>query len=140
MHKLFLDANIFFAATYSETGASRALFKLAEKGKIKLVSSTYAIQEAKRNINFKIGEDQLPKFYALISLLSSLEKRTPSINLKTKYQPLITKKDLPILLGAIQQKSNYLITLDRKHFKTQELAKSNLPLKIMLPGEYLQSL
>ena len=31
MDKLFLDANILFTATYSNTGASWAIFELAKK-------------------------------------------------------------------------------------------------------------
>ncbi|EKD64535.1 MAG: hypothetical protein ACD_50C00351G0002 [uncultured bacterium] len=140
MHKLFLDANILFAAICSETGASNALFQLAAKKKIKLSSNIHAIKEAKKNISFKLGERKLPELFVMISLLVAVEKRPPGSKLESKYKDLIEAKDLPILLGAIQQKADYLITLDKKHFKTQKLANTNFPFKIMPPGEYLQSI
>ena len=136
MHKLFLDANILFAATYSEAGASRALFRLAKKRKIKLVSNTYAIKEALKNIKFKIGEEKVPTFYQLISLLSAVDKETDY----ETYESIITQKDAPILAGTKNQKTDYLITLDRKDFLTDKINKTKLPFSIMTPGEYLQSL
>ena len=55
MKKLFLDANILFSATCSDSGASRMLFKLAKGDKVSLLSSTYAIEEALKNIEKKLG-------------------------------------------------------------------------------------
>ncbi|MEK7672554.1 MAG: hypothetical protein AAB373_01585 [Patescibacteria group bacterium] len=138
MYKLFLDANIFFAATYSKTGGSRAIFELAKNKKHILVSSLYAIKEAKLNIERKVGVEFLPEFYKLVSLLNQIDKEAHSTDLKIKYQDLIIEKDLPILISSINQKADFLITLDKKDFKTTKLEKANLPTKILLPGEYLQ--
>ena len=140
MYKLFLDANIFFAATYSETGGSRAIFELARNKKHALVSGLYAIKEAKFNIEKKIGKNSLPIFYTLVSLLNYIEKDSPTEELKIKYQNLIVQKDLPILISAINQKVDFLITLDKKDFKTTKLEMANLSTKILLPGEYLKFL
>ncbi len=139
MHKLFLDANIFFAATYSETGGSRAIFELAKNGKHTMVSSLYALKEAKLNIERKIGANNIPIFYKLVSLLNYIEKESPSGELKRKYQNYIVQKDLPILISAIKQKADFLITLDKKDFFTAKLKTAKLPTKILLPGEYLKN-
>lgn len=140
MYKLFLDANIFFTATYSEIGGSRVIFELARNKKHVLVSSLYAIKEAKFNLEKKIGKESLPIFYTLVSLLNYIEKVSPPEELKIKYQNLIVQKDLPILVSAINQKADFLITLDKKDFKTTKLKTANLPTKILLPGEYLKFL
>ena len=138
MDVLFLDANIFFAATASNTGASHFLFELGEQKHLKLISSFYALQEARRNIEKKLGPDKINTFLRLVSCLSKIDKTETDDNETAKYQHLIVAKDLPILLSAQKMKADFLITLDKKDFKTPKLSNANLPFKIMLPGEYVQ--
>lgn len=140
MKKLFLDANIFFAATYSETGASRFLFELARKEKVQLISSLYALKEAQVNIEKKIGPESLPLFFCFVSLLTQVDKEEPDGTLMHKYEKRIVSKDLPILCSSISMGVDVLITLDRKDFMTTVLQQADLPFKILLPGEYLQGL
>lgn len=136
MHKLFLDANVLFTATCSPTGASFAIFELARHDKIELLSSMYAVKEAKVNIEKKLGTDKLPVFYELISNLEALDSRVYAE--ESEYKGLIVEKDLPILEGARRLGVDFLITLDKKDFKTRKLAEADLPFQIMLPGEYLK--
>lgn len=138
MHKLFLDANVLFAATYSKNGASFAIFELAKYGKVELVSSMYAVKEAKVNIEKKMGADLLPEFYTLISNLKILDSQ--NYEERRAYKGLIVDKDLPILESAREQRVDFLVTLDRKDFKTQKILKADLPFKIVLPGEYLREI
>ena len=138
MHKLFLDANVLFTATYSKSGASFAIFELARRGKVELCSSMYAVREAKVNIEKKLGAGRLPVFYELISNLGALDSR--SFVGQSAYEGLIAEKDLPILESARRQGVDFLVTLDKKDFKTQRLAEADLPFRIALPGEYLRGL
>ncbi len=140
MDKLFLDANILFTAAYSESGGSRALFELAKIGKIILVSSNYAISEARHNIEKKLTEKHLVNLYKLLSELKSVDKKNFSYQEIQKYAKIIIAKDIPILLASENQKVQILITLDKKDFKTPSIKAANLPFEIMSPGEYLQSL
>ncbi len=140
MKILFLDANIFFAATFSKTGGSAMLFKLAEKGKFKLVTSLYALNEAKRNIIHKKGNDFLPRFYELASKLTAIDQESLESEELDKWEEWIVPKDAPILASATLQKVDYLITLDRKDFMNTHLKKAPLSFKILTPGEFLQSL
>jgi|SRR5207253_7930413 len=54
--RVFLDANVLFSAAYRETGSVRAFFLLADAGACELVSSGYAVDEARRNIRAKHPE------------------------------------------------------------------------------------
>ncbi len=137
MHKLFLDANVLFAATCSKSGASFAIFELGRYGKVELFSSVYAVKEAKVNIEKKLGVDALPMFYELISNLKTLDSQ--DCEGPFSYEGLIASKDLPILESARRQRVDFLITLDKKDFKTRRLAEADLPFQIVLPGEYLIS-
>ncbi|MBI5753548.1 PIN domain-containing protein [Candidatus Peregrinibacteria bacterium] len=140
MDKLFLDANILFTAAYSESGASRALFELAKKKKLLLVSSKYAITEARHNIQKKLTEKHLIGLFRLIAELEIVDDAKFSTEEIQKYEKIIIKKDVPILLAAKNQKVQFLITLDKKDFKNTKIKSTKLPFAIMSPGEYLQSL
>lgn len=140
MDKLFLDANILFTAAYSESGASRALFELAKKKKLILVSSKYAITEAHHNIQKKLPEKYLINLYKLIAEISIVDKKEFCTEEIQKYEKIIVAKDIPILLATENQKAQFLVTLDKKDFKNTKIKAAKLPFTIMSPGEYLQSL
>lgn len=136
--KIFLDANVIFAATYSLQGAARKIFQLSKVSKeIKTCSNTYAINEAKINIEQKLGHEQLVNLFHLLSFLDEIQGTNYKTSELKKYQHLINNKDLPILLGAKKTKSTHLLTYDRKDFFTPEIQKAKLPFEIMLPGDFL---
>ena len=56
MRRVFLDANVIFTATHNPRGNGQALFTLAAEGRLQLLSSRYAIEEARRNIALKYPE------------------------------------------------------------------------------------
>lgn len=140
MDKLFLDANIIFSAVCSNSGASNFLFQLAKRKKVIWFSNFYAVNEAKVNVERKLGQDKLILFYRLISEF----KKIGGLNIKVlggeKYRNLIVEKDIPILVGAENMEADFLLTLDKKDLMNAKIAKLTLPFKIMSPGEYLRSL
>lgn len=140
MDIIFLDANIFFAAVWSEKGASRMLFRLAEKKKLELISCEYAIEEAKRNIETKIGPQKLPAFFRFLSELTFLDRKSLHHSEFQFFRDVIPLKDMPILASAYRKKNALyaLITLDRKDFFTKKIRALQLPFRIMLPGDYLK--
>lgn len=137
MDKLFLDANVIFSAVCSDSGASNFLFLLAKKKKVILFSSFYAVNEAKVNIERKLG-DKLVLFYELISEFIKIDNSGRAGG--EKYENFIIEKDIPILVGAEEMRADFLLTLDKKDFMNTKIAKLKLPFKIMSPGEYLRSL
>lgn len=138
MDKLFLDANVVFSAVCSSSGASSFLFQLAKKKKIILFSSFYAVNEAKVNVERKLGQDKLILLYELISEFKKVDNFAPVFD--GKYENFIVEKDIPILVGAENMAVDFLITLNKKDFMNAKIAKLKLPFKILSPGEYLRSL
>ena len=51
--RLFLDANVLFTAAHNPKGKAAHLFELAEKGHWEVATSTYAINETRRNLLLK---------------------------------------------------------------------------------------
>ncbi len=105
--KIFLDANILFSASWpgSRTGEFLALvLKHAE-----VVTSTYAIEETRRNLA-RHDPGMLDELWRLVRVLHLANETTalPDINLPAK--------DRPILEAAVGAGCTHLLTGDFRHF------------------------
>lgn len=141
MNKIFLDANVFFAAAGSPTGGSGFILELAKRKKLEIITVNQALLEAERNIFKKLGPRYLNRHYQNLLAIKPEIQSIEFITLRevTKLQKIIPTKDIPILLGTILSKSPFLITLDRKHFlENKKLKKIKLSFKMLNPGEFLR--
>lgn len=125
MKTSFLDSSVIFSAVNSPSGGSSKLFTLKN---IKLTTSNVVLTEVERNIRKKLYLHHLDRFFILVGQLTIL-KQEPKQNLINKAKKVIVEKDAVILAEAKQAKSDYLVTLDKKHFlqtKVKEFIKPNL--------------
>jgi len=136
MIKLFLDASVFIAGTKSLTGGSSFIIEACRRKIFKPVVTRVILKESEKNLQEK-NPEHLARFYKIIGQLP-LEIQPPALETKN-YENIIHPKDAPVLAAAIESKSNFLITLDKKHFKTPKIERANLPLKILTPKEFLMS-
>lgn len=108
--RLFLDANILFTAAHNAEGKASLVMELGQAGLWQLVSSAYALEEARRNIARKYP-DRLQRLQTLTQDLAlaptDLEVRCP--------QPL-PEKDCPIYRAALTCKADILLTGDIRDF------------------------
>ncbi|MDP4008450.1 MAG: putative toxin-antitoxin system toxin component, PIN family [Candidatus Peregrinibacteria bacterium] len=140
MDVLFLDANIFFSAVYSKVGGSNYLFQLANKGLFSIVTSEYALKEAKINIEKKLGKEKLPDFYKLVVILTEVDSKKTTSRQLANLHKAIAMKDVPILASAINLKVDFLITLDKKDFMGKKMEITDFPFEIVTPGTYLNTI
>ena len=112
--RLFLDANVLFSAAHNQQGNARALFRPASERGITLVASSYAVEEAVRNIHLKFPECAA----GLASLLEGLVlgPEPPSALVSAAKDCALPDKDVPILAAAIAARADVLVTGDRRHF------------------------
>jgi len=136
--RIFLDANIIYSASRSTKGASYAVFQIAKRGKIEIVSSRLALVEAERNLYEKENQEVIERFYSLIKNIDVLS--VESDKAKSRYKDVIEEKDAPILYGAFKSGSSYLLTLDRKRFFTKKVKQTKFSFKIMTPGDFIVSI
>lgn len=111
--RLFLDANVLFAAAWQE-GRARSLFLLAEKAGAQLLTSPHALEEARRNLLLKRPETQ-PLFEELSSRVA-LVPEAPARLVQQALKQGLPPKDAPILAAAWAAEAHLLVTGDRKHF------------------------
>lgn len=136
--KLFIDASVFIAASASHTGGSAFILQACQKSIYKAVSAKLVLQEAKKNIAQKLDKKVLKRFYKLVKTLS-LEIQ-PTIKSSMEYRGIIEAKDAHVLAGAIESQSDYLITLDRKHFFTSKIQQANFSVIIVTPKDFIQKI
>jgi putative PIN family toxin of toxin-antitoxin system len=133
--KLFLDANIFIAGSASPEGGSAIILQACKKGLFQAVTTELVLVEAERNIRKKLDKKVLGRFHKVIKEVG-IEIYPPATT-ASHYQKIITPKDAHVLAAAIESNCDYLITLDRRHFFTPKILKTDLPVKIIIPKNFI---
>jgi uncharacterized protein len=128
--RLFLDANILFSASYREDAGVAVLWSLENVG---LFSSTYAIEEAKRNLAEPAQHKRLDR---LLQTLHMVQAATTDEAIRREVD--LPEKDWPILGGAIAAKATHLITGDLKHFG-RYFGKQIHGILVLPPADYLRT-
>lgn len=130
MDRVFLDANVLFSAAY--TPGSRLLELWSTDG-AELVTSLYAVEEARRNL---AAYDR--------QAVAILDELIPKMTLVpgARTQPLppgieLADKDVPILLAAIDSGCTHLLTGDKRHFDAL-FGTTVGGVLVQTPGEYLR--
>ena len=110
---VFLDSSVMMAAACSPSGGSRLLFRLQAARQWRLLTSNYCVIEAECN---------LPRLNSGVALDDWANVLKPCLTLvgdRLVYdRPLIfTKtKDRPVLVTALAEQADYLLTLDLADF------------------------
>jgi len=136
VHKLFLDANVLFSAAHNARGKAAFLFDAAELGHWQLLSSTHAIEEARRNIalNYPLCGERLEVLLNEVTV-------TPQPATSLLPEIALPEKDLPLLLAACAAGASHLLTADLKHFGPyMNRPLESLGVTIQTVGEFLQGL
>ncbi len=141
-HRLFLDANVWFAAAASSTGASAMLLVLCQEGQSNATATRRILQEAEQNLRAKAKprDAALVRFYRLIVVPGVEVVPTPSREVAANYTAIVHAKDTHVLAGADIAKADALIALDRKHFFAASVRQAKLPFEILTPGMFLRRL
>lgn len=130
MDRLFLDANILYSAAQSSTSRLRCFWELTD---VELVTSMYAVDEARRNLATDILRDELDDLVKGLIIADSLPAEG---SLTTRLD--LPEKDRPIWLAAIHMKATRLLTGDKKHFG-RYYGQTVEGVLILPPAEYLRT-
>lgn len=127
--RVFLDANVLFSAAYREGAGLARLWKL---DRVRLITSGYAAEEARRNLGDRDQQDRLAK------LLRSIELVAEAVPLRCAEEDRLPEKDRPILRAAVQAGATHLLTGDLTHFG-RFFGKRLDGVLVLPPGAYLRS-
>ena len=129
MKTVFVDSSVIFSAVNSPPGGSSKIFTLKN---IKLLTSKVFLTETERNVRNKLNDYHLERFFMLVDKLKIL-KQLPNNKFIKKAKKVIVEKDSIILAESYKSKADFLVTLDRKHFLTDPVAKFLKPQKALTP-------
>jgi len=128
--RLFLDANVLFSAAYRKEAGVARLWEL--HGSV-LITSDYAVEEARRNLT---EAHQRERLAALLDGIEVTRSRTLAHSLRGEVD--LPEKDWPILSDALAGGATHLITGDFRHFGPY-FGKRILGVLILAPSDYLRS-
>jgi predicted nucleic acid-binding protein len=109
--RIFLDADILFAACWSNGAVRRLLRELLSRDHT-LVVDGYVMAEAHRNLLAKARDG----VRELDRLTSKLELAPSVLRVDAKIAAVLPEKDQPVLAAAVHASCDALVTGDRRHF------------------------
>jgi len=136
--KVFLDASIFVAAAGSASGGFSLVLEVCRGLRFSSITTRKILLEAQKNIHKKLSSEATIRFYKEIASLNPDIIKPPTEEKLSQYDDIIALKDRHVLASALKSKATFLITLDRKHFKTEAIRQANLPITIITPKEFLE--
>jgi hypothetical protein len=135
--RLFLDANVLFTAAHRPQGKAAFLFQaaMADQAPWQLLSSAYAVEEARRNLaaKFPAAMADWPRLLAQLRIVA--QPAAPRVPLA------LPEKDQPIWAAAHAARVTHLLTGDLKDFGPfMNRPADTGGITIQTVGEYLTAL
>jgi predicted nucleic acid-binding protein len=131
---VFLDADVIFAgsASPSEHGASHVVLLMGEITLLDCITSQQAVTEVERNLGAKLPA-KLPEFRLLVSRCLRVV-RDPTLAELSTYKGWADPKDLPLLVAALREECDFLLSFNRRHYFPQAGT-----ITVQRPGDFLQT-
>jgi predicted nucleic acid-binding protein len=126
--RLFLDANVLFSAAYRDRAGLLRFWELPD---VQLITSSYAMEEARANLDAGLRRTRLDGLAKGLSILARAPRDRP-----LPEAPGLPAKDRPILLAAIEGGASHLVTGDIAYFG-RWMGKVVHGVKIVRPAAYL---
>lgn len=133
-----MDASVLFAASYSSTGASREITRLAFRGQVRLVISEDVVEEAERNLAAK-RPDAVEVLHQILDSVP-FQIVTPTPEEVQQAASYTANKDAPIVAAAKTSGADKLVSLDRRHLIDVAKVAKRSGLEIVLPEEALRQI
>lgn len=128
MDRLFLDGSVLFSAACRDDSGLLQLWELKD---VELLTSGYALEEARRNLDM---DEQLRCLEALVRGLRLVPESANELPDGVE----LSEKDVPIVQAAIAAQTSHLITGDRRDLG-RVFGQQMGGVWVMTPREYLTS-
>ena len=131
MSRLFLDANVLFSAAYRPNAGVARLWEVPG---ITLVTSSYVVEEARRNLSEEVQRSRLEELLKRVEVGEAM-----MLPPELRGEVDLPEKDWPVLGGAAASGATHLITGDVRHFG-RYFGERPLGVLVLRPADYLKSL
>ena len=80
------------------------------------------------------------RFYQVLVEVKWQFLPVPAAEVMGRYQQYINSKDVHVLAAAVEGRSQFLLTLDRRHILAaiERVKQARLPIVILRPGDFIQ--
>lgn len=116
--RLFLDANILFTAAHNPRGKAALVIELGQAGLWQLVTSAYALEEARRNLALKFpdGLERLDALAQGVRMSPDVAGADTLREVAASCPAGLPDKDCPIYRAAHACRADVLLTGDLRDF------------------------
>ena len=137
---IFFDASVLVAGAHSPTGGSALLLEACKRGGFTAQTSFPVILETFHTLRGEFPTSSLARFYDYLIEIDWEIFPVPAEETLQKYASLIDPGDLHVLAAAVEGRSQFLVTLDRKHILDAAAAvkAAKLPIRILAPGDFIK--
>lgn len=132
---VFFDASCLVAAADSPSGGSGYVYDLCRRGLLRAGISGLVWAEAELAIQKKFPPERSLAFERMREGMTFVLAPGPSHEQLAHFQGVVNAKDLHVLVAALTVEADYLLTLDQPF--TRELARAQLPVRGISPGEFI---
>jgi predicted nucleic acid-binding protein len=135
--ELFLDSSALFSGVFSPVGAARALLLLGEAKVIGLTVSEQVITETEQTLARK-APNLLSYYREAVrkTHLRIVANPTP-VEVAAHVSWMVDPDDVPILVAAMKVNTDFLVTLNRRHFLDDPSVAQRANVRIGTPGDAL---
>ncbi len=133
---LFFDASCLIAAAGNPKGGSGFLLSICAQGFLKGAVSQPVLLEAQRNIDEKLGEAALNRFYRFLVIVPFILAPVPPKSDLMQYERIVTEKDTHVVAAAEAVSATFLLTLDKR--LTLQANQANFKVQTLSPGEFIK--
>ena len=136
-NNLFFDSSALLSGIISAKGAARALLLLAEDKKMVITVSEQVIAEVERNLARKAAS-ALPYAREMIRQAGIQIVQDPSLpDVHACREWISHPSEIPILVAAVHARTDFLVTLNTRHFIDDPEVSRRSGLRIGTPGDAL---
>lgn len=104
-----------------------------------MVATRLILNEAELNIDKKLGQEALNRFYQELEKSDLMLAPLPSADERDRWSAIVAEKDAHVLAGAVTAKADVVVSLDRKHILT-EAVRIHFPIPVQDTTAFLQNL
>jgi predicted nucleic acid-binding protein len=135
---LFFDSSCLIAAAGSTSGGSGLLLSLCARGYLQATVSQPVLLEAQKNIQAKLGNEAIKRFYNLLAVVPFSLASLPNKTDLERLEKQVNKKDVHVVAAALEVHAPFLLTLDKG--LVLEVNKANLGIRALSPGEFIKAI
>lgn len=113
---MFLDSSSIISGLLFE-GNEATLLELGRIKAVKLITNSYVMDEVSRVLKrdaFGLTEQETTGLTRYLNMCITVLDPPSWDDIRDNYDMLIDKKDLPVAVGVIQAKADYLVTGDKE--------------------------